>query len=166
YRPFDLQTLHPVWMAVHLTGVYLGTVSAGVAAVAGAMYLYVQSRLKHKSDLPAMGHLASLETLEKLIVRAATLGFALLTLGLISGGVISLDERGVVAGWFAVKVAVALLAWAVYALLINVRYSAAFRGRRAAWLSIAAFLLLFVVYGVVVSLPTAAHAAATAGGGP
>jgi len=153
YQPFNLETLHPVWMMLHLAGVYLGTLGAGVAAVAGAMYLYVQARLKHKTDLAAMGRLASLETLEKLIVRAATVGFVLLSLGLVSGGVITLDGGPAVAGWYAVKVVIAVVAWALYALLMNVRYSAAFRGTRAAWISILGFALLFVVYGVVVTLP-------------
>src|SRR5690606_12443076 len=92
YRPFDLQTLHPVWRAVHLGGVYLGTLSAAVAAIAGGMYLYVRSRLKRKAGLTSAVRLASLETLESLNIRAATLGFLLLTVGLASGAVILSDE--------------------------------------------------------------------------
>lgn len=158
YHPFDLQTLHPVWMAVHLAGVYLGTLGSAVAAIAGGMYLYVQRRLKQKADLTAAGagggKLASLETLERLIVRSATLGFALLTLGLVSGLVI-LSAEGAPdwRGHFAWKITLAAGAWLVYALLMNVRYAATFRGARAAWLSIAGLALLLATYAVVTAIP-------------
>lgn len=153
YHPFDLQTLHPVWLAVHLTGVYLGTLSSALSAVAGGMYLFVQGRLKHKLTLGAPGGFASLETLEMLIVRSATLGFVLLTLGLASGVVIlTADGSGVIGGYMPWKIGLAAAAWLVYAVLMNVRYATAFRGRRAAWLSIAGLVLLLATYGVVTSI--------------
>lgn len=154
YRPFDLQTLHPVWRAVHLGGVYLGTLGAAVAAGAGGMYLYVRSRLKRKAELASIVKLASLETLEGLIIRAATLGFLLLTVGLVSGLVILSDETaGLDGSYLAVKLTLAGTAWAVYALVMNVRYASSFRGARAAWLSIAGLALLLATYGVVTALP-------------
>lgn len=165
YRPFNIESLHPVWMGLHLAGVYLGTLGAGVAAVAGAMFLYVESRLKHKKDLAAMGRLASLETLENIIVRGATLGFVLLTLGAVSGAVITAEDHALLAEGYWVKIVIAVAAWALYALLMNVRYTATFRGARAAWLSIVGLLLLLLVYGVVVALPSAAATASLPGAG-
>ncbi len=155
YQPFDLPNLHPVWHGVHLTGVYLGTACCGVASVAGGMYLYVHARLRRKQNLGGLGRLASLEALENTIIRAATLGFLLLTLGLISGVVVA-SEGGVPLSWswwFGPKIVLAVLAWGVYAVLMNVRYASSFRGRRAAWLSIAGLVLLLATYVVVTSLP-------------
>ncbi len=156
YHPFDLRDLHPVWRGVHLAGVYLGTASCGIAAIAGGMYLYIQARLKHKSRLDGLGRLASLETLEYMIVRTATLGFVLLTLGLVSGViVVSEDIHHLGNGWwYEPKILLAVLAWLVYALLMNVRYASSFRGRRAAWLSIIGLALLLATYGVVISFPS------------
>jgi ABC-type uncharacterized transport system permease subunit len=161
YRPFNLASFHPIWQTVHLIGVYLGTASAAVAAMAGGMYLYVQRRLKRKADLRGIGRLASLERLESVIVRGATLGFALLTLGLVTGLVI-LSESGApqtLAWWYSPKIVLATAAWAVYALLMNVRYASHFRGTRAAWLSIAGLVLLLATYGLVTALsaPTPAE---------
>jgi ABC-type uncharacterized transport system permease subunit len=154
YHAFDLPSLHPVWRGVHLAGVYLGTVFCGVATVAGGMYLYVHGRLKCKQKLGGLGRLASLEALENTIIRAATLGFVLLTLGLVSG-VVVISEDGTLTrgGWFGPKVVLGVLAWGVYAVLMNVRYTSRFRGRRAAWLSIAGLVLLLATYVVVTSLP-------------
>ena len=155
YQAFHLTSLHPVWRGVHLTGVYLGTATCGLAGVAGVMYLYVQSALKNKDNLGGLGRMASLEALEALIIRAATLGFVLLTLGLVSGFIIAHYEGPGVAGerWIVPKVAMAVGAWLVYALLMNVRYASAFRGRRAAWLSVIGVVLLLGVYIAITSMP-------------
>lgn len=155
YRPFHLDSLSPVWTAVHLAGVYLGTLGCALAAAAGVMYLVVQGQLKAKRNPRGLLRLASLESLERLITRSATLGFALLTVGLISGVVI-LQYEGDLLGpgwWYSPKVLAAFSAWLVYAVVMNVRYATAFRGRRAAWLAIGGFVLLLVVYGIVTSGP-------------
>ena len=55
--------------------------------------------------------------------------------------------------YFSAKFIVALLAWLAFAVVMNVRYATAFRGARAAWLSIAGVVLLLAVYGIAVSLP-------------
>ena len=55
YRPFDMNTLHPLWQVLHLAAVYAGTALAAVAAVAGAMYLYLQRRLKRRRTPIAPG---------------------------------------------------------------------------------------------------------------
>ena len=156
YRPFQLDTFTPVWQALHLGCVYLGTLCAAIAAIAGGMYLYVQARLKHKSDLGGLGRFASLETLEGLIIRTATLGFLLLTLGLVTGLVITLEAPNPHGPdwWYSPKVILATAAWAVFAIVMNVRHATRFRGARAAWLSIAGLVLLLTVYGVVTAHET------------
>jgi ABC-type uncharacterized transport system permease subunit len=154
YRPFNLASLDPIWQTVHLAGVYLGTASAAIAAMAGGMYLYIQRRLKQKADLRGIGRLASLERLETLIVRSATLGFALLTLGLVAGLVVLSDSPAArsLAWWYSPKFVLAISAWVVYALLMNVRHASHFRGPRAAWLSIAGLVLLLATYGLVTAM--------------
>ncbi len=192
YRPFRLDTLHPVWRAVHLAGVYLGTLGAAVAGAAGAMYLYAEGRMKRKAGLVAIEgvgdrgsgigvrsvvvggfgggggtasgggglgsgrRLASLEALERVIQQASALGFALLTLGMVSGVVVMVEESAVLGEggggwWYGPKVGLAVAAWGVYAVLMNVRHASAFRGRRAAWLAIGGLALLVMVYGLVTS---------------
>jgi len=151
FRLFRQDSIEPVWLVFHTTSTYLGLLSCAIGAIAGAMFLYVQRRLKSKQAVP--GRLASLETLETLIIRAATLGFVLLSLSLVSGVVlVTRDRSGTALGidwWLSPKVVLATLAWAVYALLMNVRYASAFRGRRAAWLAIVGLVLLLATYGTV-----------------
>lgn len=160
YNPFELETIHPVWTALHLACVYLGTLSAAMAAMAGGMFLYVQHRLRLKHDLRGLGKLASLETLETLIIRTATLGFALLTLALATGLVIVTagPTRLGAAWWYSPKIALSTAAWVVYALVMNVRFATTFRGSRAAWLSIAGLVLLLATLGLVNALARESHA--------
>ena len=153
YRPFELDSFAPAWMVFHLTATYLGLLGCAIGAAAGAMYLFVQGRLKAKAGLGQVNPMASLETLETLIVRAATLGFVLLTLSLISGLVmVTQSDHATSLGkawWSSPKVWLAASAWIVYAVLINVRSFSTVRGRRAAWLAIAGLVLVLATYGAV-----------------
>jgi ABC-type uncharacterized transport system permease subunit len=153
YRLFDLDTLHPVWRSVHLTGVYLGTFCGAVAALAGGMFLYVRHRLRHKDHRSQPGRLASLEALETLVIRAAAVGFALLTVGLIAGVILNPQTQWGAGWWHSPKIIVATTAWLIYALVMNVRFATHFRGARAAGLALAGFVLLLVTYAIATALP-------------
>lgn len=156
YRPFKLDTFEPAWVVFHTTATYLGLLGCGLGAAGGAMYLFVQRRIKAKAGLGQVNPMASLETLEMLILRAATLGFVLLTLSLVSGLIIvtQADQATSLgkAWWTSPKVWLAASAWGVYALLINIRSFSTFRGRRAAWLAIAGLVLVLATYGAVEAL--------------
>lgn len=158
YRPFRLTSLQPVWRAVHLGCVYVGTLGAALAAGAGAAYLVFARRMKRGGDPRGAGRVASLEAVEAVVVRAATLGFALLSVGLISGWVILGEGAGDGAelSLLSPKVLLSAGAWAAFAVVMNVRFATAFRGKRAAWLAIAGFALLLGVYGIVTAGPAAA----------
>lgn len=156
---FYVFEVNSLWMTVHLAGVYLGTLFVAVAGVAGCMFLYAQHRLRHGHRLEAKaGQLASLEAIESLIVRSSTLGFGILTIGLVTGLIIQLSPHvwaHELDAWYWFKVALAVLVWLIYALVMNVHHTTHFRGARAAWLSIAGLLLLLVTFGVASRLPIA-----------
>lgn len=155
WRPFT--TLAPVWHAIHLVGVSLGTAAAAIAAAGGAMYLVAAKRLKQKLRVASPGsQRLSLETLEQIIVKGATTGFVLLTLGLIAGAVMLSREPGAMGGPFytSIKFWLAVIAWAAYGLLMNARLTPQLRGRYAAWVAIAGFFLLLIVYGIFTVVPS------------
>jgi ABC-type uncharacterized transport system permease subunit len=153
---FENYIIDSVWKTVHLAGVYVGTIFFAIASIAGGMYLYVQRQLHSKKNPAIIGKLASLEALESLIIRTATLGFAILTLGLITGLVIvvsgpsNLGEQW----WFSPKFLLATSVWLTYALVMNVRHTKYFRGARAAWLAICGLILLLATFGVTMALPS------------
>ncbi|MEM9111097.1 MAG: cytochrome c biogenesis protein CcsA [Planctomycetota bacterium] len=156
YRAFNLDSFAPAWTVFHLSVTYVGLLGCALGAACGAMYLFVQGRLKAKNGISKVSSMASLETLETLIVRAATLGFVLLTLSLISGLVMVTQSETTTslgkAWWSSPKIWLAISAWVVYAILINVRSFSTVRGRRAAWLAIAGLVLVLATYGAVEAL--------------
>ena len=76
-------------------------------------------------------------------MAARTIAFALpaLTLG-IAVGIVRLRDRG---GGFDVLMAVTIATWSVYASALALRHLAGWRGRRAAYLILAGFVLVAVV---------------------
>lgn len=174
--PFQGKAGEGAWLAIHLAAVLGGLALAAVGAVAGSMYLFVQRRLKDKAHLGGALNLISLETLEDWLIRSATLSFALFSAGLATGVVLQI-HRGSGSAWLlSPKVLLAAVAWVMYALLMNVRYASAFRGKRAAWLAIVGLTLVMAVYGITLAAagrqqaheaaPDAQVAPAAAGGRP
>jgi ABC-type uncharacterized transport system permease subunit len=125
------------WMSVHLLSSYGGAAAFAVAAAAGAMYVTASARLRRK--MPVGSYLGSLERLEHLTMEAVTLGFALLTIGIITG-VIEMKSAGKATPM--PKVALAACVWVVYAIVLHAPINPVFRGRRAALLSVVGFLLM------------------------
>jgi ABC-type transport system involved in cytochrome c biogenesis permease subunit len=136
------------WSWVHRVTAYSGAVAFTIAGASGAIYLLARRRLRHKT--PAQGmRLGSLERLEHLTLTSVTLGFALLTCGLIAGfiwqmrteyagGHTRLGDRW----WASPKVILASAVWVIYAIVLHARINPVFRGKRAAILSIIGCLLM------------------------
>jgi ABC-type transport system involved in cytochrome c biogenesis permease subunit len=153
------------WSWVHGVTAFAGAGAFCVAGAAGAMYLIAYARLRRKapptistssistSNAAAAPHLASLERVEEVAFRAATLGFSLLTIAMITGLVIVLrSDTGTRLGpnWFRTpKVLLTAAVWVTYALVLHAPINPSFRGRRAAMLSIVGLVLMI---GTVVAV--------------
>ncbi|HWB54581.1 MAG TPA: cytochrome c biogenesis protein CcsA [Tepidisphaeraceae bacterium] len=133
------------WDWFHRTSSYLGAAAFAVACAGGAMYLIANHRLRSKTALPNP-YMASLERLEHLTFASVTLGFALLTIGLITGFMIAVHDGGssqLGPHWLlSPKVLLSGAVWIVYALVLHSPINPRFRGRRAAMLSILGFVLM------------------------
>lgn len=155
FRPFAIST---VWQVVHLIGVYTALLAVVTAGTASVMYLFVRRQLK-RHDQPArsmrlLGGLASLESIERTIVTAATAGFVLLSVAIITGLVIDVEQSTTSdSGWWYSKVILAAMVWVIYALVTHVRLAPALRGRRAAVLALVGFALLLIVLLIAMMLP-------------
>ena len=125
------------WRYVHHASSYAGAAAFAVAAAAGGMYVWASGRLRRHRSVG--GYLGSLERLERLTMTAVTLGFALLTIGIVTGGVEMVRQGLVTQRW---KVGLAVCVWLVYAVVLHAPINPVFRGRRAAWLSVAGFVLM------------------------
>ena len=125
-----------------------GIALLGIAGLAGLFFLLEHRRLKAKPPLPATISLPSLEALDRVNVVTTAVGFALLTLGILTG-MIWLNEAQGMAWMGTTHEAWMVISWAIYAGLVAARYAGRQGPRQAAASALAGFaFLLFGVVGV------------------
>jgi len=143
--------VNSTWSWLHRVTAYGGAVAFAIAAAAGAAYVINSRRLRSKT--PVGPNLGSLERLEHLTMTAVTLGFALLTVGTITGGVRMLEHGK---GTPTTKLVLALAVWVVYAVVLHAPINPSFRGRKVAVLSMVGFVLMVGAIVAVQFLPDSA----------
>ena len=129
--------VNTTWSWLHRVTAYGGAVAFAIAAASGAMYVLASRRLRSKTALGP--HMGSLERLEHLTMTAVTLGFALLTIGTVTGGVRMIAEGKQTP---LTKLLLALAVWVVYAIVLHAPINPSFRGRKVAVLSVVGFVLM------------------------
>jgi cytochrome c-type biogenesis protein CcsB len=136
------------WFPVHVTLAFLGDAIFAVAAVAGVMYLIQERMLKSKKFSALYFRLPSLDVLDSINYKCLTIGFPLMTMGIISGAIWANSAWGTYWSWDP-KETWALITWFLYAALLHGRLTIGWRGRRAAIFAIIGFAcLLFTFLGV------------------
>jgi ABC-type uncharacterized transport system permease subunit len=133
------------WSLTHRAFSYGGAIAFVVAGAVGAMYLLANRRLRMKvMSGPKLGNL---ERLEQVTLRSVTLGFAMLTVGAITGFAwLYADPRHSTSlNW---KIALTTSVWVVYAVVLHSPINPRFRGRRAAILSIVGCILTLGLVGI------------------
>jgi cytochrome c-type biogenesis protein CcsB len=144
--------LRSAWIWVHVILVLLGISAFVLNFAGGVMYLLQERQLKAKRPGALYYRLPPLETLDRMTYRALTLGFPLLTLGLLLGALWARTAWGSVLT-FDPRALFSLLAWLVYASTLSGRVLAGWRGRRAAYFAVVGFGVLVLTLGAGLLLP-------------
>jgi len=125
-----------IWLKLHVVLVLSGYAALLLTVVASIFYLIQERHLKRKSSPAFFDRLPPLGTLDNLITHGMGIGFVLITLSVIAGSTWAFIESGT--RWIAeAKIAISLITWAVYLVMIFLRTSAGWRGRKAALMAIA-----------------------------
>jgi len=132
--------LQSIWLPAHVAPAFLGYAVFGVAFCLSWIYLLQERQLKGKRKGDLFRRLPSLEVLDNLNYRFVTWGFALFTVGIITGSLLAKETWGELWSWEPVQVW-SLLTWLLYAGLLHAR-SVGWRGRKAARLTIVGFVIL------------------------
>jgi ABC-type uncharacterized transport system permease subunit len=134
------------WPHAHVLLASGGISLLGIAGLAGLFFLVEHKRLKTKRPVKASIPLPSLEALDRINVVATAVGFALLSLGVLTGMLWLREAQGT--AWMGTThEAWMVIAWAIYAGLVAVRFAGRQGARQAAASSLAGFA--FLVVGVV-----------------
>ena len=135
-------------LAFHVTVNVLGDAFFLLACSAAVLYLVEERRLKKKRAPSLFGKLPPLDALDRAEHLLLWTGFALLTLGIVSGTAWAHRiETGSPAE--AARALFAYGSWVLFAAVFIVRAALGWRGRRAAYLTIAGFIFavgVLVVY--------------------
>lgn len=140
--PKAIESLSPplknigVWAHVILT--LLGNAAFALACCGALMYLLQERQLKSRQPGTLFHRLPSLDLLDDLCHLSLSLGFPLLTLGLLTGALLAHSTWGSFLSWDGKQIW-SIITWIFYAALLHGRLAGGWRGRKAAILSIIGF---------------------------
>ncbi len=135
------QPLLPLHISIALLGMAAFAVAAGVAL----MYLLMERQMKGKHFGILFSRLPSLHFLDDLNRMLVLWGFVALSVTLVTGAFFSSASNGIFWHWEAREIAT-LVAWLIFAALLNARFFAGWRGKRVALLTMAGFCVLVVSF--------------------
>jgi ABC-type uncharacterized transport system permease subunit len=148
-RPTDYSN---IWTLLHVATLVAATICFALACVGGVVYLLADRQLRRKGldsshrwiGLPALG---SIEKFNRWLIFG---GFPLLSISTVAGILRLAQERAASTqpspGGGHTKIAMGILSWLIYAVLLHVPLNPRFRGRSAAWLSVAGFILFLATF--------------------
>ncbi len=153
YR-FPSQGVYDTWLVSHIIALLLAYAALFFSLVASMLYLVQERRIKSKlkpvkaSKWGPLDWLPPLETLERVALATLEFGFPCMTLGLILGTIL-VQVSSVGASYFLnPDILAAFVMWVVYVTLLFMRRSAGFRGRKAAYVSGVALVVMMAVWCV------------------
>jgi ABC-type uncharacterized transport system permease subunit len=136
--PYSPLFVSAQWIYVHVALIFIGYSALLFSFIASILYLMQERTLKSKSTRGMWSRLPALATMDDIAYRCLVWGFPFMTLGLISGSIVGEARQGL--AYFAdPKILLSILTWVLYVVVLYTRWSAGWRGRRAAYLASAAF---------------------------
>lgn len=138
--PYKLQTTLPAGAEAHILLSILAYAVLMIAAIHACLLAIQDQQLRQRKRnfLPA---LPPLQTMESMLFEIIAVGFALLSLAIISGFVTLND---VFAQHVAHKTVLTLLAWFIFAVLLAGRHFLGWRGQTAIRITLAGFVVLLL----------------------
>ncbi|CCK79034.1 CcmC: cytochrome c assembly protein [Desulfobacula toluolica Tol2] len=136
------------WFYSHIILVFTGDAALALACGAGILYLLQEKGIKTKSPGFFFKRLPSLDLLDNVGYTCLSTGFALLTIGLVTGFVYAKFVWGRFWSWDPKEV-FSVGTWLVYAALLHLRLYSGWRGRKSAIMTIIGFfIIIFTFLGV------------------
>jgi ABC-type uncharacterized transport system permease subunit len=135
------------WLVAHIAALLAAYVALSFSLLASVLYLFQERRLKRKrkpGEASSLDWMPPLDTLERIARATLEFGFLCITAGLVIGSVLA-QERFGAAYFYDPKIILSFVLWLVYAALLLLRRTAGLRGRKAAWLCGAVFLVMLSV---------------------
>jgi ABC-type uncharacterized transport system permease subunit len=157
YR-FPSQRVWMSWLVAHIIALLLAYAALCFSLLASMLYLVQERRIKSKfKSGPKAGKtqrwqplewLPPLDTLERMALATLEFGFPCMTVGLLIGSVL-VQETSLGAAYFLdPNILASFVMWIVYATLLLLRRGMGMRGRRAAYVSGGALVVMMAVWAI------------------
>jgi ABC-type transport system involved in cytochrome c biogenesis permease subunit len=159
-RPPVLQS--PLF-TIHVASMLFAYASFALAFVLGLTYVLLFKEIKAKHVGFFYARLPSLQVLDAMNGRVVTIGWIFLTLGITVGGFWatqvqdSPDPRAQAMSLADPKILVALVSWVIYTFALFARRTIGWSGRRAAWLTTFAFVIILLNFVPIGYFLTKSH---------
>lgn len=125
-----------VLLVVHILLVLAGYAALFFTALSAVAYLMQERRLKSKQGSALLERLPPLATLDGMLTKSLGLGFAFLTLGLIFAVMWAFFYSN--SSWIGnSSITISLFTWVLLLIMLFLRQSAGWRGRKAAMMALA-----------------------------
>jgi cytochrome c-type biogenesis protein CcsB len=146
--------LQSYWIAIHVTAMIVASGLFIFGAVVTTLFLIAdRSQRRVAAGKPSfsagiLAHLPGAAVLDRLSYRSILFAFPVWTFGVMAGAIWADHAWGRYWGWDP-KETWSFITWVVYAMFLHARATGGWRGRRAAWIHMAAFTcLMFNLIGV------------------
>ena len=140
--------LKSIWLALHVVTIFIGNAAFAVAFGLAIIYLIQERQIKGKKAGFFYHRFPSLNRVDSMGYASIVVGFSMLTIGFITGGIYAQLVWGRYWSWDPKEVW-SLITWLIYAALLHERIAMGWHGRRAAIMAIIGFAaLLFTFFGV------------------
>jgi ABC-type uncharacterized transport system permease subunit len=134
------------WIVFHVCTLLVGYAMLFLSFVSSLLYLILSRQLKRKLTSNWADHMPALQEIDDLGYKALLLGFPFMTVGLLAGSVVAQERYGPT--YFTdPKALFSLLMWSIYLVLLYMRWSAGWRGRKAAYLASVGFIVSVCAWG-------------------
>jgi ABC-type transport system involved in cytochrome c biogenesis permease subunit len=148
---------------LHVVSMLFAYASFALACVLGVTYVLLFKEIKARHLGFFYTRLPSLQVLDTMNARVVSIGWLFLTLGITIGGLwatqiqTSLDPRAQAMSIEDPKILVAIICWGVYSFALLARRTIGWSGRRAAWLSALAFVIVLLNFVPIGFFLTKSH---------
>ncbi|HLC18094.1 MAG TPA: c-type cytochrome biogenesis protein CcsB [Thermodesulfobacteriota bacterium] len=153
FSRFGLEKYAIGWLDFHVFTTFIGYAAFAISFGLAIMFLLKNRYETRGRNNALIGSLPEARMIDELSYRAIAWGFPFLAVGIVTGAIWANSAWGAYWTWDP-KETWSLITWFIYAAYLHARVTRGWRGRKAAYLSIAGFLaVIFLYWGVSFVLP-------------
>nr|YP_009370227.1 cytochrome c biogenesis protein [Bulboplastis apyrenoidosa]ARO90716.1 cytochrome c biogenesis protein [Bulboplastis apyrenoidosa] len=160
FLPIEMQKAEPLvpalksnWLMMHVSVMILSYATLMIGCLLSIMFLIISSKkmvslnMNNSSKVQKMSssNINLLDNLDNMSYRIISLGFPLLTLGIIAGAIWANEAWGSYWSWDP-KETWALITWLIFAIYLHTRINQSWQGKKPAIIATLGFIIIWVCY--------------------